>query len=113
MHCMLRSKTLHLVFIAGSDLNHLWRAPRLELVQIDNTQLDVRVVDESQRRAFGRAWLTDVRQPGGDRFLRLAGAPAAISVVLTHAILPRNEFVYLVHISIMLTRVTLRVGVTL
>jgi hypothetical protein len=36
-----------------------------------------------------------------------------VAVVLTHAILPRNEFGYLDHISIMLTRVTLRVGVTL
>jgi hypothetical protein len=48
----------------------------LELVQIDHTQLDVMVVDESQRMVLGQPWLTlaiDVASRGGDRILRLAG----------------------------------------
>jgi hypothetical protein len=106
---VLRNKAIKPLLVGAA----LGRAARSRCSRGRRPQLQQRKAVPSFPKAFGRAWLTDVRQPGGDRFLRLAGAPAAISVVLTHAILPRNEFVYLVHIWIMLTRVTLRVGVTL
>jgi putative transposase len=67
----------------------------LDLVQIDHTQLDVMVVDESQRRVLGRPWLTlaiDVASRVVTGFYVSLDAPAAISValVLTHAVLPKD-----------------------
>jgi transposase InsO family protein len=75
-----------------------WRSDELlplELVQIDHTQLDVMVVDESQRMVLGRPWLTlaiDVASRVVTGFYVSLDAPAAISVaiVLTHAVLPKD-----------------------
>jgi putative transposase len=63
------------------------------LVQIDHTQLDVMVVDESQRLVLGRPWLAiDVASRVVTGFYVSLDARAAISVamVLTHGVLPKD-----------------------
>ena len=67
----------------------------LELVQIDHTQLDVIVVDESERRPIGRPWMTlaiDVASRVVSGFYVSLDPPASISVALalTQSVLPKD-----------------------
>jgi putative transposase len=67
----------------------------LELVQIDHAQLDVIVVDQNERHAIGRPWLTlaiDVASRTVIGFYVSLETPSAVSVALalTHAVLPKD-----------------------
>ena len=67
----------------------------LELIQIDHTPVDVIVVDQENRLPIGRPWLTltiDVASRMVAGFLVSLKPPSALSVslVLTHAALPKD-----------------------
>jgi putative transposase len=72
-------------------------AAPLDVVQIDHTLVDVIVVDQEYRLAIGRPWLTltiDVASRMVSRFCVSLDPPSAlaVSLVLTHAVLPKNSW---------------------
>lgn len=69
----------------------------LEVVQIDHTRVDVMIVDEAQRLALGRPWLTlavDVatRMVAGFYVSLDAPSAASIALCLTQATLPKDSW---------------------
>lgn len=69
----------------------------LDLVQIDHTLVDVIVVDEWERKAIGRPWLTlaiDVATRTVPGFYLSLRPPSSLSVamVLNHAVLPKEQY---------------------
>jgi putative transposase len=69
----------------------------LEVLQIDHTPVDVIVVDQEQRLSIGRPWLTlaiDVatRLVAGFHVSLYAPSALAVSLVLSHAVLPKAQW---------------------
>jgi putative transposase len=75
----------------------------LEVMQIDHTQVDIHVVDETYRQPIGRPWIsvaTDVATRMVSGFYLTLEAPSELSVALcmTHAVLPKEAWLAERHI---------------
>jgi putative transposase len=75
----------------------------LEVMQIDHTQVDIHVVDETYRQPIGRPWIsvaTDVATRMVSGFYLRLEAPSELSVALcmTHAVLPKEAWLAERHI---------------